>query len=32
MRLVQSDFNFGMIADMANMVGNSGESSKPSDN
>ena len=32
MRLVQSDFNFGMIAEMANMIGNTKESSKPSDN
>lgn len=32
MKLVQSDFNFGMIADMANMIGNTSESSKSSDN
>jgi len=31
-KLVQSDFNFGMITEMANMVGNQNESSKPSDN
>lgn len=31
MKLVQSDFNFGMIADMANLVGKNSEQTKPSD-